>query len=158
MNQTVPPGWYPDVDDPTSERWWAGESWSDARRPRGAAVTTTPEGQRGAELAIKLSQTGLWFCIAGTVFSIVGAGFTALFGMLLVGLLLFAPIATVFGIITIVVAARALGGTSGDVRRLAKTALVLGIVCTCTVAIAIILCVPLGILFHVLGAIKHPPF
>ncbi|MCU1526011.1 MAG: rane protein [Microbacteriaceae bacterium] len=39
--QTVPSGWYPDADTPSTERWWDGAAWSDERRP---LVAVAPAG------------------------------------------------------------------------------------------------------------------
>jgi len=167
MSQPVPPGWYPDTDDPTAERWWEGNSWSDQRRPRGAVtiahrpsivIDRTEDGIRSASTAVTIGYVGLWFCIAATMFSVLGAGFTALAWMLIIGLGLFTPIATVIGIVAIILAARAFGMIPpGPDRQPARTALILGILSTATGIIALVLCIPLGLLFHYLGALVQRP-
>lgn len=104
------------------ERLREASSWSEARRPRVAdenAAAFPADGRHGAERAAKLGQVGLWFCV-GNRLQVVGVGFTALTWMLVVGLLVFPPLAATLGIVTIVLAARALGHTTGDIRTDAR--------------------------------------
>jgi hypothetical protein len=39
-SSAVPPGWFPDPDDPSRERWWMGSTWSTKthRPPRGLNI------------------------------------------------------------------------------------------------------------------------
>lgn len=47
MADTSPPiaGWYPDPENPDTDRWWNGSSWSDQRRGSGAAAAPGPTYQ-----------------------------------------------------------------------------------------------------------------
>ena len=79
-----PPGWHPDYQDATVERWWDGQQWTAETRPRGSASATgsmsTPQNHTGAmsvggtegQMATKRRK---WPWIAGgVVVALIGIG------------------------------------------------------------------------------------
>lgn len=61
----VPAGWYPDVDQPGSERWWNGALWTEHRRPTldptlaGQPPTAFGLSSGASERPVSLDKTGV---------------------------------------------------------------------------------------------------
>lgn len=51
------PEWLQDPDDPTKERWWDGEAWTDLRRNRVEESTTPKTKNRAARFFLVLVWT-----------------------------------------------------------------------------------------------------
>lgn len=43
----TPAGWYPNPENPATERWWDGTAWSDQTRPAGGALPPPPAAPPG---------------------------------------------------------------------------------------------------------------
>jgi hypothetical protein len=56
----TPPGWYPDPNDSTTNRYWDGQQWTDDRSPRQADQAAGPKQE-------KPKQNILLFAIPGAV-------------------------------------------------------------------------------------------
>jgi hypothetical protein len=88
-----PPGWHPDPDDPTSQRYWDGSQWTEHRSPAQAAapatavqpVGTAPAGQVGVQPVVMQQQKTNGLAVAGMVLGIlwlywVGSVLAVIFG------------------------------------------------------------------------------
>lgn len=66
MSHTTPPGWYPDVNVPGTERWWDGTAWTAHTRAVPAPLSVphppagpAPAGARRTTRAVVLATAGL---------------------------------------------------------------------------------------------------
>jgi hypothetical protein len=66
--QLPPPGWYPDPNDPSTQRYWDGSQWTDSRAP-GAAVAPARSTNGKAIAALVLGIT--WICGIGSILALV---------------------------------------------------------------------------------------
>jgi hypothetical protein len=79
-----PPGWYADPNDPTSQRYWDGNQWTENRSPAQPAAIAAPMGQVGVQpvvmapqqktngLAIAAMVLGiLWLYWVGSVLAVI---------------------------------------------------------------------------------------
>lgn len=169
------PGWYPDPSGTDGQRWWDGVTWSEHRRPYPAPEAVHPPtfanlavpppqlyapgyyavppvrqpdpgaAYRGRTLGI----IGISLCAAAVVFALPGGSFDTVNWMLVVGMLVFAPAATIIGIIAVVFASKALGsGVAGADRGAAKQAMALGVISICTFPIVFALGLIWNLLLH----------
>lgn len=70
------PGWYPNPEDPTTDRWWGGDAWATQTRPRGGGFGP-PAGTSRAALGTK-PDNGLVWAILATVFCCLPFGIVAI--------------------------------------------------------------------------------
>ena len=61
------PGWYPDPNDPTTNRYWDGAKWTDSRAPRAATTQSKTSGMAIASLVLGL----VWAYGIGSILAIV---------------------------------------------------------------------------------------
>ena len=72
-SELPPPGWYRDPRDPTSQRYWDGERWTEDRVPAtlpaaGAALPARPtNGKAIAALVLGIT----WVCGIGSILALV---------------------------------------------------------------------------------------
>lgn len=78
------PGWYPDPQSPTSQRYWDGTAWTDQTRPVmpsapvppppfGAMPSSVPSGQRPNNYLVWSILSTVCCCIPIGIFAIVNA-------------------------------------------------------------------------------------
>lgn len=78
MASGTPSGWYPSPDDPSAERWWDGESWTDHTRPRTSTTPAPPSPYSfDASLATKPDSYLAWSILA-TLFCCLPFGIAAI--------------------------------------------------------------------------------
>lgn len=66
------PGWYPDPEDLTKDRWWDGNQWTDQKRDKGLGSTVPPHPQSAPNVQPQAHygarvNTWLWQSIVVTV-------------------------------------------------------------------------------------------
>jgi Domain of unknown function (DUF4190)/Protein of unknown function (DUF2510) len=61
------PGWYPDPNDPTTQRYWDGIKWTESRAPVGQAVQTKTNGFAVASLVLGI----LWVWWIGSILALI---------------------------------------------------------------------------------------
>ena len=71
MTQT-PPGWHPDPDDPTQQRYWDGTAWTEHRAPAAGAPGPASPPQQVAVAQPKRGRGCLWAFLIFLVIAAVG--------------------------------------------------------------------------------------
>jgi len=66
-------GWYPNPEDPMTERWWDGFRWSDATRPLSPIAPPPPLGPKPDNYLVWSILTTLFCCLPFGIASIVQA-------------------------------------------------------------------------------------
>jgi hypothetical protein len=61
------PGWYPDPNDPSTQRYWDGSQWTESRAPAGQAAQTKTNGMAIASLVLGI----LWIWWIGSVLALI---------------------------------------------------------------------------------------
>jgi hypothetical protein len=65
---TQPAGWYPDPNDPSSQRYWDGSQWTENRTPAGArAGEVATNGKAIASLVLGI----VWLCSLGSILALI---------------------------------------------------------------------------------------
>jgi hypothetical protein len=62
-----PAGWYPDPNDPSTQRYWDGSQWTENRAPARAAAPASTNGKAIASLVLGI----LWLCSIGSILALV---------------------------------------------------------------------------------------
>ena len=63
----TPAGWYPDPQDPNTQRYWDGRQWTENRSPGVAYAKQETNGKATAALVLGI----LWLCGIGSVLALV---------------------------------------------------------------------------------------
>jgi hypothetical protein len=64
---TTPPGWYPDPNDPYTQRYWDGTQWTENRAPGAQAQGPPTNGKATASLVLGIC----FLCGIGSILALV---------------------------------------------------------------------------------------
>ncbi len=77
--EPTPAGWYPDVSDPHTLRWWDGSGWTPSVRPR-ASAPVAAKAEEVAEHVIAVARVDPFFAFAPpTLFALLSLAGTLVF-------------------------------------------------------------------------------